>query len=447
MSEITEYPLAFSLLRNYLVFSFKKFFSEYMVVGRENIPKDCPVIFAPNHINAFMDAIAVHSIAPKKLPVIFLARADIFNNKTVAGILKFLKILPAFRMRDGMENLGKNQEVFEQCVEILHKNKALGIMPEGSQGEQQKLRPLVKGIFRIAFAAQQKYGIQPKVKIIPVGINYGDLVKFGKHIIINIGKPIEVSEYMNSFADNPVNATNEIRKKLRNDLNDLTLNLETETHYECFQTVCQVANTEFEKKFNQRDNILSKFEARQAISKKLITLEKDKPDKIELLEALCKEYEALVKKLNFRDWVFEKTDKTSSLFIESFKLIVIFPIFLVGYLVNFLPFFVPVYIRKKVIRPEYEGFFGSLHLVLGIITFPVFYTLQTILFCSIVTSTWWAVLIFFLMQYPVGLWAIKWYRKEKRFLAKLRLRKLTQKKSSDLNRALTVRTQIIRMIS
>jgi len=208
MSNIFDYTASFSLVRNYIVFTFKRYYGEYIVVGQENIPDESPLIFAPNHINAFMDAIAVHSIAPYKQPVIFLARADIFNNKTAIKLLKFAKILPAFRMRDGMENLGKNNEVFEQCVEILHKNSALGIMPEGNQGEQRKLRPLVKGIFRIAFAAQQNSNVQPNVKIIPVGIDYGNLTKFGKHIIINIGKPIEVSEYMQSYAANPVSATN-----------------------------------------------------------------------------------------------------------------------------------------------------------------------------------------------------------------------------------------------
>ena len=120
MSKITDYTVSFSLVRNYIVFAFKRYYGEYVVLGRENIPVNCPVIFAPNHINAFMDAIAVHSIAPPKIPVIFLARADVFNNKTAVKILKFAKILPAFRMRDGIENLGKNNETFEQCVEILY---------------------------------------------------------------------------------------------------------------------------------------------------------------------------------------------------------------------------------------------------------------------------------------------------------------------------------------
>ena len=448
MSKITDYPFSFRLLRNYLVFSFKQFFSEYIVVGKENIPINCPIIFAPNHINAFMDAIAVHSIAPKNLPVIFLARADIFKNKTSAKILKFLKIMPAFRMRDGMENLGKNQEVFEQCVEILHENKALGIMPEGYQGDQQKLRPLVKGIFRIAFDAQQKFGFQDKVKIIPVGINYGDLVKYGKHIIINIGKPIEVSEYMNIYAENPVIATNEIRKKLWNDLNELTLNLETENHYECFETVCEVANAQFVSELNLQNDTISRFKARQEIAKKLVSIEKNEPEKIEKLETLCKEYEVLLKILNLRNWVLEpKKDNTFFIIIEALKLIVTTPFFLLGFLLNFLPFYAPVYIRKKIIRPQYRGFYGSLHFVLGIITFPLFYVLQTSLIISLINTPWWVALLFLIIQYPLGLWAIKGYKKEKKFMAMLRLKTLIQKKSFDLNLAQSARKQIIRMIS
>jgi len=448
MSKIIDYPFSFRLLRNYVVFTFKRYYGEYIVIGRENIPENCPVIFAPNHINAFMDAIAVHSIAPKNLPLIFLARADIFNNKTSAKILKYLKIMPAFRMRDGIENMGKNQDVFDQCVEILHHNKALGIMPEGSQGDQRKLRPLVKGIFRIAFAAQQKYESQPKVKIIPVGIDYGDLVKYGKHILINIGKPIEIADYMKSFAENPVTATNDIRKRLWSDLNRLSLNLDSENHYECFETVAEVANSAFLKKHEWQDKTEFRFTARQEISNKLIGLEINEPEKINQLETLCREYKLLLGKLNLQNWVLEQNkDKSSTVLLEEILLFLTLPLFLFGLLVNFLPFFVPVYVRKQIIRPQYQGFYSSLQFVLGLITFPLFYLIQTILFVCLFGVSWWAGLIFMLLQYPFGKLAIKWNGKAKKMLAKLRFQKLAKKKSSDLFQAQSVREQIIRMIS
>jgi 1-acyl-sn-glycerol-3-phosphate acyltransferase len=447
MSNIYDYPFSFRLVRNYVVFTFKRYYGEYIVVGKENIPEDCPLIFAPNHINALMDAIAIHSIVPHKTSLIFLARADIFKNKTAAKVLKFTKILPAFRMQDGMENLGKNNAVFEQCVEILNQNKALGIMPEGNQGEEQKLRPLVKGIFRIAFAAQQNYAENAKVKIIPVGIDYGDLEKFGKHIIINIGKPIEMSEYMKSFDENPVTSTNDIRNKLNNDLNKLSLNLATKIHYECFKTITEIANSAYVEKLRLPDTTFNRFKARQEIAKKMILIEKNEDGKIEKLEILSNEYTGLLNKLNLQSWVLDqKLEKTPAMVMEGIKLLVTSLFFVYGLLFNFIPFFLPVYIRKYILKTEYEGFFSSLQFVLGIITFPLFYLLQTFLIGSLISVHWWLILLFFFSQYPTGKLAIKWNGKAKKFLAKLRFRRLTQKKSSDLLQAQNVREQILRMI-
>jgi len=448
MTKITEYTVSFSLVRNYIVFAFKRYYDEYIVLGQENIPSNYPVIFAPNHINAFMDAIAVHSIAPDKIPVIFLARADIFNNKSALKLLNFAKILPAFRMRDGMENLGKNNAVFDQCVEILGQNDALGIMPEGNQGEQQKLRPLVKGIFRIAFAAQQKHNFEQAVKIIPVGIDYGDLVKYGKHIIINIGKPIEVSDYMERYALNPVTTTNEIREKLSSELNELSLNLASEKYYECFKIITELANAAFVDKLQLPDTTVSRFIARQEIVKKLILIEKTDPANIDNLDSLCIEYTDLLKRLNLRNWVFEQDGQTTSDNIfEGIQLCCTLPFFILGFLFNFLPFIIPIYIRKHVIKSQYVGFFSSLQFVIGLVTFPIFYLLQSFLFCELISNTWWILFGFFFLQYPSGKFAIKWYSKTMRFLAKIRYRKLVQRKSFDLQKTLSVREKIIQKIS
>jgi 1-acyl-sn-glycerol-3-phosphate acyltransferase len=448
MSKISDYPLSFSIVRNYVVFTFKRYYSEYIVLGRENVPTDCPLIFAPNHINALMDAIAIHSIAPYKVPVIFLARADIFKNKKSAQLLKSAKILPAFRMRDGMENLSKNNEVFEQCVEILDQNKILGIMPEGNQGEQRKLRPLVKGIFRIAFAAQQKYDSQSKVKIIPVGIDYGDLVKYGKHIIINIGKPIEMSEYIQLYNENPVTTTNEIRDRLRLELNSLSLDLATENYYECFRTITGVANTYFVKKLQLVDNTVFRFVARQEIAKRLTILERTEPEKIEKLDVLAKNYIGLLEKTNLRNWVFEQYPfKTESIITEGLLLLLTFPFFVYGFICNFLPFFIPVYIRKFVIKAQYEGFFSSLQFGIGIFLFPFFYLMQTILFYNLTDTYWWLSLLFFITQYPFGKLAVKWNGIAKKFMAKIRFKRLKHKKSFELIQAQNIRELIISMIS
>ena len=335
MSKIYEFPLSFNLLRRYVLFMFKSYYSDFIVIGKENIPENAPLIFAPNHVNALMDAIAVHAIVPCNLPLIFLARADIFRNKTAAKFLRFTKILPAFRMRDGIENLGNNADIFDQCIEILHNNAALGIMPEGNQEIERKLQTLVKGIFRIAFAAQQKFGTEPGVKIIPVGLDYGSIFKSQKHIIITVGKAIEVSEYQNLYLENQVKATNELREKLRNDLSDITLNLATDSFYECFENVVGTIQKPILENLKITDTIYNRFVARQNVADRLVALEKKLPLEMVKLNDLSFEYQKLLSHLNLNSKSIENAKpKKSILGLELLMLLLTVPIFVSGFIFN-----------------------------------------------------------------------------------------------------------------
>lgn len=448
MSNIYDFPFSYNLAKKYVTSTFKLFYSNYIVVGRENIPAGCPVIFAPNHTNALMDALAVASVVPHKMPVIFLARSDIFRNRTAAKILNFAKIMPAFRMRDGVENLGKNSEIFDRCVEVLHKNKAMCIMPEGNQEVERKLRPLAKGIFRIAFAAQQKYGNRPGVKIIPVGLDFGSIVKSHKHIIINIGKPIEVSDYMTDYEINPVATTNKIRDRLKNDLIQSTVHFDTDKYYQCFETATEIANTAYLKKLQLPDKTIFRFVARRKLSEKLVELKKNEPRTIHELDSLCTEYQKVLNETNLRNQILEQAPFNKlPLFYEWLFLIVTFPFFLDGLVLNFLPFFTPVYLRKNVFKPEFSGFFSSLHYALGAITFPLFYTLQTILFHSLTDSPLWVSLLFFLLQYPLGKWALKWNSTAKKLKAKIRFNRLSRTKNQTITHAQILRNKIINLIT
>jgi 1-acyl-sn-glycerol-3-phosphate acyltransferase len=435
-----------NILKNYVIFTFKLFYGEFIVIGKENIPVNSPVIFAPNHLNALMDALAIHSIAPSNSPVTFLARADLFNNKRLGKFLRYIKILPAFRMRDGMENLAKNNLVFESCVDILLDNKTLGIMPEGNQGEQRQLRTFGKGIFRIAFAAQQKLDNNKTVKIIPVGIDFGSLHKFGKHIIINIGKPINVIDYMEIYSENNVTATNEIKDRLYMELSNLTLNISSKTNYECFETSIEIANSSLIDGLEIDNKTIMLFEARQQIANRLLMFEKTDSNKINILKALCAKYQKLIKRLNFKTWIFdEQYYRTAPLLFECLLLCISFPAFIIGFILNLLPFFVPVLIRKN-LNVEYKGFFSSIHYVLGIITFPFFYLIQTILFASLTSSTWVEILIFFCSQYIIGKWALEWYRFAKKILAKIRYNNLVINKSTLVLETQDIRKKIIQLI-
>jgi len=143
----------------------------------------------------------------------------------------------------------------------------------------------------------------------------------------------------------------------------------------------------------------------------------------------------------------QRFPKTSGIIVDGLKLLLTIPFFVCGFIFNCIPFLLPVYIRKRVIKAQYEGFFSSLQFAIGIIIFPLFYLLQTALFCTLVSAPLWVYPIFFVLQYPLGKSALKWYSECRKYNAKVRYRKLMQKKSSELSQAQNLREQIIQLIS
>ena len=168
-------------------------------VGKENIPTDGAVIFAPNHTNALQDALAVLSINSERK--VFVARADIFRNKKIAKILNWLKIMPIRRMRDGASEVLQNDETVNRAIETLRTGVPFCILPEGTHRTKHSLLPLRKGIFRISLRANEEFGKEKPIYIVPVGLEYGDWFHLWDSLVINIGKPINVTEFVEEHND------------------------------------------------------------------------------------------------------------------------------------------------------------------------------------------------------------------------------------------------------
>jgi len=446
MSKIYELPLSYRLTRKYVNFTFRQFYSEYIILGKENIPTEGPVIFAPNHLNALMDALAVLSVTSNRHSTVFLARSDMFKKPVVARFLTFAKIMPAFRIRDGIENLGKNAEIFERCVEVLETNNAMGIMPEGNQELERKIRPLVKGIFRVAFSAQVKAGNSKSIKIIPVGIDMGSLTKSCKHIIINVGKPIDVADYMDEYNLNPVAATNKIRDDLKLSLENQVLHLDTENYYKTFETATAIVNIPVLEALKLTDTTVNRFYARQETGKRLVKMEKENPADTEKLNLLCTEFDDLSKKLNIHISNFDRKPLNfSQTLISILAFALLSPLFLTGLLFNFFPFLSPVFIRKKM-NVKFEGFFTSLQYGTGILTFPVFYMLQSALLTSFTGLAWYYFFILIPIEFLTWKPAIVYYKKFRKFIGLLRHQQISKQHRADFGKLINLRNAIIGMI-
>ncbi len=198
--KIQDYDRWYNALRYYVDFVLKLSYRNVRYVGTENVPQNGAVIYAPNHTNALMDALVI--LAMDRKPKVFVARADIFKNKMLAKIFRFLKILPIMRMRDGIDEVRKNDETIAQAVDVLRDQVPFCIFPEGTHQAKYSSLPLSKGIFRIAFQAQEMMPDMP-LWIVPVGLRYGSFFRFRSTVRVQVGDPINVRDFLEEHAEEP----------------------------------------------------------------------------------------------------------------------------------------------------------------------------------------------------------------------------------------------------
>jgi 1-acyl-sn-glycerol-3-phosphate acyltransferase len=145
-----------------------------------------PLLLACNHPNSFLDAVIVDALFDQ--PVYSLARGDVFKKHFYFKLLGALKMLPVYRVSEGVENLSNNYQTFEACKEIFSNTGVVLMFSEGKCINEWHLRPLKKGTARLALASWDE---NIPLKVLPVGINYSSFRKFGKNIFINFGGIIE----------------------------------------------------------------------------------------------------------------------------------------------------------------------------------------------------------------------------------------------------------------
>jgi 1-acyl-sn-glycerol-3-phosphate acyltransferase len=210
------------------------------IVGKENIPKDGPILFIANHQNALIDAILIPTTTKREIH--FLTRASAFATNLISKFLKSLNMIPVYRIRDGFNTIEKNVSVFEQCFEILKDEGAVEIFAEGAHHLKRQIMPLKKGFARIILGTLQKYP-HLNIQIVPIGINYDSHLNFPSSVSIHYGQPILANKFIN--IENPDVRFTAIINEVTIALKNLTLHIEDDANYDETISKLNSANVDF----------------------------------------------------------------------------------------------------------------------------------------------------------------------------------------------------------
>jgi 1-acyl-sn-glycerol-3-phosphate acyltransferase len=441
-TKIYRPSIGYYLLYYYSYLYYHIFYRRVTITGRENIPKNTPVIFAANHQNALMDALAM--LYARKGKVVFLARADIFKSKFIARLLHFLKIMPVYRMRDGFEALGQNEETFDNAANVLKHNTPIAMLPEGNHAGFKRLRPLKKGICRIAFMAEEHSQFKLNLHIVPVGLDYSNYFNAGERLLINFGKPIRIADYIPLYHENPQRAISRLRDDIAKSLKPLMINIENEELYNTSAGIIELYYHEILTDRRLRNIHRNRFAVQQEISARLNNIVIADPEALNSISPVLAEYRSLLEKYNIRDWLVRKNNTSIPRLAAGLLLmLVLLPIHIYGMLFNYLPYHLPVMISRKV---KDRVFHSSIHFGMSLFLYLIYYLILITVFCLLVDGLW--LKIAFALSLPLtGIFAFYNYRNLLKIIGKIRFIRLSNHDKSTFSKILSLRQNIIAQIN
>ncbi len=325
----------------FMSIAIRLYFRRWQVANYEQIPHKGPVIFASNHQNAFLDPLVIYFSQPRVNR--FLVRANIFNNPIAKFWLETLLMLPIYRVRDGLRSVAKNDKIIEKCVKILTKgNQPLVIFAEGNHNLRRALRPLQKGIARIAFATMEANNFELDLAVVPTGLNYGRHTRYRSDMLLNFGKPIYLKQYTALYKENPNKAYQALLNDIFNELDKQVLSIRPSKSY------AHIENEWLTKRTDNAD-MVAQFTADKALIADIS--ETCKKGDVETLDEANKEPIPPLPSLLYR--------------------IAMFPVFLYGYANSFLGYKLLHLFIKKVVTDIhfYASVKSTISLFLGSVAF------------------------------------------------------------------------------
>ncbi len=171
-------------------------------IGVENVPKDGPLVLAPNHFSQ-MDHFFIGVYLRRKIR--FMAKSQLFGPPVLTYIYKHGGVFP---IRRGHHD----EEAFETVRQLLDQGEMLLVYAEGGRSRSQKLGNPKPGIGRIA--------LESGVPIVPVAIKGSEQARQWKKLrfpktTVQFGEPLAFPVEAAPCRERQLEAATEIFKRVR----------------------------------------------------------------------------------------------------------------------------------------------------------------------------------------------------------------------------------------
>jgi len=364
------------------------YFRRSFFLNAERIPAHGPVIIISNHAASFLDAMIMG--VKLRRPMHYYVRSDIFKSRMARFIFSKLHMIPIYSRDKDKGEVHRNADSFNIGEEVLRKGGVLLIFPEGTSRIERNLLPLKKGVSRIALQALEK-GYENPLVIVPIGIHYSRHA-FRSDLQLTTGEPVPIEHYREVYMDNPAKAVNMLTDELDIHFEKVVLYVDQPERTVVVENCLGMADNDRGHYFSTADFIYQKKICNRISSldeKEFVTLEQKQSAYLSSLAIYG---------------VHDRSLTGGKLFtIPPLVLVLCFPLFAIGIMLNVWPFLVGRKVAdKKVTRID---FYTSVLVAVSAISF-VIWLIAWLLLSWIISSIWMAVIF---LASPLLAWFALWW--------------------------------------
>jgi hypothetical protein len=270
--------------------------------------------------------------------------------------------------------------------------------PEGTHRTKHSLQALGKGAFRAAIAANEKFGNEKPVYIVPVGIEYGDYFRYRSSSLVNFGEAINVTEFIKDLdTDNEAQIMDALRKELAERMSGLITFIKADENYERKWALTKILAVNRKRAYGEYGTDLYEdmLRNREIVAQIEDAYERE-PEKMEELLKDVAEFETARKKKGVSIYSFKKkSNPVLNSIGKGFAALVGLPYFLFSATACLPMWTVNELIRAKVRDKAFRNTVSlGVKLAMTLILFPTYAVLG---FCL---APWWLALTLLLLWMP-----------------------------------------------
>ncbi|MBB3840797.1 1-acyl-sn-glycerol-3-phosphate acyltransferase [Runella defluvii] len=401
--------LFYTLLKFILKIALRVFFRRFQVDGLDKLHQaKGPLILAVNHPNTFMDPLIIATLVRQR--VAFIANGSIFNRFT-RPIFRYFHVIPVYRKKDTatstLSPAELNKRTFQRCYDYLETKGTILIFPEGTSEIERRLREIKTGTARIALGTEAEHGFDLGVQILPIGLNYSDPTHFRSEVFVNVGEPIHVRDFKESYRPDSFEAVETLTDLIQQRLTETVIITEDAEEDSLVLQVEKLYKNQLfdELQLNQK---VKKDEF--GLIKQLITavryFETQHPDRLKSLQVRMTNYLDSLQKLHLSDRIFTQTKRLyNHLSSTLFTLLLGLPFYLFGLITNYIPYILPSKIARLISSDI--SYRAPIMMTVGILLFPIFYGFEAFIVHSLFQQRW--ITLLFVASLPLLGYFVLWY--------------------------------------